>query len=203
MNGEVLSEGVPAVLPPVVAEPAGRRRRKNPLVVRGVRRLWNMYRIKADPIGYCRSIGVQVGEGCWLTWLTEATFGSEPYLVSLGDHVCVASGVRFVTHDGALWVFLQENPGIDAFAPIKVGDNVFIGMNAVIMPGVTIGDDCIVAAGAVVVRDVPPGSIVGGVPGKVLGTVEDYWGKVAPTVVKMRHLDPEQRRDFLERTYLS
>ena len=57
-------------------------------------------------------------------------------------------------------------------APIVIGRKVWIGSNATVLPGVTIGDRSIVAAGAVVNRDVPPDVIVGGVPAKVIKHLE-------------------------------
>ncbi|MBR1446896.1 MAG: sugar O-acetyltransferase [Alloprevotella sp.] len=54
------------------------------------------------------------------------------------------------------------------YAPIHIGRNVWIGANAVVLPGVSIGDGAVVAAGAVVTKDVPPCTIVGGVPAKKL-----------------------------------
>ena len=56
-------------------------------------------------------------------------------------------------------------------APIRIGRNVWVGANAVILPGVTIGDGAIVAAGAVVNRDVPGNTLVGGVPAKIIRTI--------------------------------
>ena len=50
--------------------------------------------------------------------------------------------------------------------PVRIGNNVWIGMNAIVLKGVTIGDDCVIAAGAVVTKDVPPGTIVAGNPAR-------------------------------------
>ncbi|MFC4243347.1 acyltransferase [Gryllotalpicola reticulitermitis] len=115
-----------------------------------------------------------MGDDCRLLDIDPLTFGSEPHLISLGNRVTVTAGVRFITHDGAAWVLRKSHPGIGVYGPISVGNNVFIGFNALILPDVHIGDDSIVAAGAVVTRDVPSGAVVGGVPARVLSRITDY-----------------------------
>ncbi len=69
--------------------------------------------------------------------------------------------------------YAPENRQLNYPAPIVIGKNVWIGSSSTILQGVTIGDDAIVAAGAVVTRDVAPGTIVGGVPAKFIKTVAD------------------------------
>lgn len=160
--------------------------------------LWRRWRMRRDPVGYARSIGVRTGADCRILGMEPATFGSEPYLIRLGDHVTVTSGVRFVTHDGGVWIFRGEDPDVDVFGPIVVGDNVFIGIDALIMPGVRIGNDSIVAAGSVVTRDVPPGTVVGGVPARPIKTVEDYRRGAASRIVRIRSLPEAERRRRLE-----
>ena len=59
------------------------------------------------------------------------------------------------------------------FNPIIIYDNVFLGGNVTLCPGVKVGPNAIVAAGAVVTKDVPPGTIVGGVPARVIGEFDD------------------------------
>src|SRR5215831_2717587 len=86
-----------------------------------VRKIFRELRIRSDPIGYARSLGVKIGKDCRLLGLQAETFGSEPFLVKLGDHVTVTSGVQFITHDGGVWVFREEMPDVDIIAPIQVG----------------------------------------------------------------------------------
>lgn len=118
-----------------------------------------------------RREGAQVGEGCRLL---VTSLGSEPYLVTIGDDSCVAGGVLFLTHDAGTWIFRKEFPEAARFGRITIGSRVFVGANAILLPGVTVGDGSIVGAGAVVTRDVPPGAVVAGVPARQITTVDDY-----------------------------
>ncbi|MEK7090999.1 MAG: acyltransferase [Patescibacteria group bacterium] len=85
--------------------------------------------------------------------------------LKIGNHVDIASEVMIYNseHD------LTAEDFVATVAPVEIGDYVFIGPRAVILPGVTIGRGAVVAAGAVVTRDVPEFAIVGGVPAKVIG----------------------------------
>jgi acetyltransferase-like isoleucine patch superfamily enzyme len=163
-----------------------------------IHRINRQSRLRADPIGYARSIGVRVGSDCRFLGTSAGTFGSEPYLISIGDHVTITGGVRFVTHDGGVWVLRQEMPDIDVVAPISVGNNVFIGLNSIVMPGVTIGNNCVIGAGSVVTRDIPDNSIAAGMPAKVVTTYSAYKEKSVAKGLFIREMSPEEKRRFLE-----
>ena len=154
-------------------------------------------KMKKDPVGYARSLGVRVGNKTRVLGMEIGTFGSEPYLVSLGDNVSVTSGVKFITHDGGMWVLRNEFPAIDIIAPIRVGNNVFIGMDSIIMPGVTIGDNCVIGAGSLVSRDIPPGTVAAGVPAKPLKTVEEYRAKALENSIETYLMSPEEKKKYL------
>lgn len=118
-------------------------------------------------IDYLRKEGVEIGKNCEI--YKSANFGSEPYLISMGNHVRINAGVQLVTHDGGYWVLRDQYAGYgdefakaDYLAEIKIGNNVHIGTNAIIMPGVNIGDNSVIACGAVVTHDVRPNTVVGG-----------------------------------------
>lgn len=154
-------------------------------------------RLRKDPIAFARSLGVLIGDDCRLIATTPSTFGSEPYLVTLGNHVTVTAGVRFITHDGGVWVFREEDPRIDVIAPIAIGDNVFIGMNAILLPGVTVGDNCVIGAGAVVSRAIPPNSVAIGSPARVVKSLDEYRGGVDEKALYIRTLPADEKRAVL------
>ncbi len=100
--------------------------------------------------------------------------------IEIGDGALIGHNVVLATinHD----LNPKENRK-NHYAPIKIGSHVWIGSNATILPGVTIGDYAVVAAGAVVTRDVPAMTVVGGVPAKVLKVVKELSGTI-PTEEK-------------------
>lgn len=140
------------------------------MIISAIKKAIKIIKLHRDPNGYARSIGVKMGKGCRMIDLQMNTFGSEPFLVTLGDNVTVSSGARFIAHDGGIHVFRKEHPDIDLVAPIVVGSNVFIGAEALILPGVIIGDNCVIGARAVVTKDIPTGSVAVGVPARPIGT---------------------------------
>lgn len=152
---------------------------------------------RTDPIKFARSRGVRVGDRCRFLGTSSRTFGSEPYLITIGDHVTITAEVRFITHDGGVWVFRDEFPDIDVLAPITVGNNVFIGLYAVIMPGVTIGDNSVIAAGSVVTKDVPANVVVAGVPARVIRGLAEYRESSLARSLKTKGLPPDEKRRIL------
>jgi acetyltransferase-like isoleucine patch superfamily enzyme len=92
--------------------------------------------------------------------------------VCIGNHVNLAQGITVtaLNHN-----FEDSSKRIDeqgvSTKPVVIGDDVWIGTNAVILPGVTIGSHCVVAAGAVVTKDIPDHTLVGGVPAKVIKNI--------------------------------
>jgi acetyltransferase-like isoleucine patch superfamily enzyme len=122
---------------------------------------------------YLRSCGAQVGEGCFIASM-DLDIGIEPYLLKIGNHVAIAGEVSVMTHDGAPWVFRDQVSDLQVFGPVVIDDNCFIGYRAMICPNVRIGPNSIVAAGSVVISDVPPNTLVMGVPARPFGSVDRY-----------------------------
>lgn len=147
------------------------------LLRRVIRAVYNRYLIVVDPAGFARSVGVNLGRNVRFYGATTGMFGSEPWLITLGDDVHIVSGCHFVNHDGGVLILRHRFPDLELTKPIKVGSRVYIGMNCTIMPGVTIGDDVIIGAGSIVSKDIPPNSVAAGVPARVIKTLDGYLAK--------------------------
>jgi len=116
-------------------------------------------------IRYWRRKGMKIGQNCLIN---NVNFSTEPYLIEIGNHVAIAAGTDFITHDGAVWCFREEMQNADLFGTIKIGNNVFIGNNCTILPNTVIGDNCIIGAGSVVRGQFPDNSVIIGNPAKVV-----------------------------------
>ncbi|QLG89839.1 acyltransferase [Chitinibacter bivalviorum] len=142
------------------------------------KRLVGLYRRLCRPFGLewaqflKRWGGFQaIGEHCAINMNVTIT---DPAYVKLGNNVHL-SGCTLFGHDGSVNMVNQAfGLNLDHVGKIDIRDNVFIGHQAIVLPGVTIGPNAIVAANSVVTRDVPPNTVVGGVPAKVLCTLSEW-----------------------------
>ena len=117
-----------------------------------------------------RGMGVRIGERCRVY---TTNFGGEPWLIRIGNHVCVSNDVTFVNH-GLTHVFQDKYESLTSFGPIVIHDNCQIGVRATLLPNVSIGPNAVVGACSVVTKDVPPNTVVAGNPARVLCTLEEY-----------------------------
>ena len=153
--------------------------------------------LKLCPMAYARWVGVRMGDGCRWVCPRASTFGSEPYLVEIGDHVSIGAGTRFITHDGGVWVFRKDMPTLDVIAGIRVGNNVYLGDECLIMPGVRIEDNGVVGARSIVTRDVPANVVVVGAPAKVVSSLDDYRRRSEEKGMATKGMGREEKSSFL------
>lgn len=148
-----------------------------------------------------KRMGMEIGNDCEI--YPNVNMGSEPYLISIGNHVRITSGVSFITHDGCVWVVreLLNDYSLDIFGKITIGNNVMIGTGAIIMPNVQIGNNSIIAAGAIVTKDVPDSTVVGGIPAKKIETLQEYIEKNKSICVKTKNLSYDEKKKFLQSKY--
>lgn len=127
--------------------------------------------------------GIHIGKSVLIdnTAKLDMRFGKH---ITFSDGVVVGHNAFILCHD----MTTLSRTGLMRIAPVFIGKRAFIGANSTILPGVRIGDDAIIAAGAVVTHDVEPGVIVGGVPAKPIGRIED--------LDKKRIEDAKEKRKF-------
>lgn len=136
--------------------------------------------------GYFRRLGATVGEGCFIV---PTDLGHEPYLIKIGNHVAIAAEVSFMTHDGAAWLFRDQYPDLQVFGPIVIENNCVIGHRAILCPNIRIGPNSVVAAGSVVISDVPPNTFVMGVPARPFGSLDRFREKCLERWARQRPPD--------------
>lgn len=139
--------------------------------------------------------------------INQGTEFTDPAFVSIGNNVIISTAT-FIGHDGSVDVMYSAyGESVDAVGKIVINDNVFIGHGAIVLRGVSIGPNAIVAAGAVVSRDVLPGDMCGGVPARPIGRVENYLAKLRSETEKLpwaalirnrKGFDPELEPELLK-----
>ena len=144
--------------------------------------------------GYARAVGVRIGKDC----LVETrNWGTEPYLIEIGNHVRITMGVSFVNHDGGIWVFREDMPDLDVFGKIKIGNNTYIGNNATILPGVTIGSHCVIGASSVVTKSIPDNTVAAGCPIRFISSTEEYKRKMMLLDMGTKGMSPNDKKRSL------
>lgn len=159
-----------------------------------IKKVLNKYRsLLWSPEKYARYLGVKVGVDCSIA---TKYFGSEPYLVEIGDHVQITSDVRFFTHGGG-WVFRNKYPDFDSFGKIKIGNNVYIGNCAMIMPGVTVGNNVVIGAGSIVTKSIADNTIVAGNPARRIGEINELENRLIPFNINSKSLNYKEKKNLL------
>lgn len=154
---------------------------------------------KFNPVKYAKKIGVNCGGGVYIYGSVE--WSTEPWIITLGNHVHITDGVKFITHDGGTLLFRSQVPDLEITKPITIGDDVYIGNNVIILPGVTVGNKVIIGAGAVVTKNIPDNSVVVGVPARVIKTTEEYFEKIQKESLHVGHLKGKEKDKELKKIF--
>ena len=172
------------------------------LFTRIIRKAKKSFMSKKKYTEYLRKQGAIIGENCDID--KNSYFGSEPWLIKIGDNTRITRGVQFITHDGGLWT-LRRMGLIDKedvkYGKIEIGKNCNISWNVIIMPNVRIGDNCVVAAGAVVTKNMPDNSVWGGVPAKHIETIFEYAEKVKTDCIKTYSMNQKEKKEITEKLW--
>ena len=136
---------------------------------------WRLLRRVRDGVIAARWMGVTVGDECRIY---SGDFGTEPWLVSVGNRVTVSIDVHFLVHDGVGWLVKDARGRRYRYGQIAIGNDVFIGAGAILMPGVRVGSRCVIGAGSVVTKSVPDNSVVFGNPARVALTYDQLVSRI-------------------------
>ncbi len=155
------------------------------------------FRRKVDVIDYLKKNGAKIGERCKILSGTDV-FSTEPYLVEIGNDVLISTNVKFYCHDGSVSVLNKiRDEHKDLMGKIIVGSNCFIGHNVTILRGTSIGDNCIVGAGAVVKGNFPSNSVIAGVPAHVICDIDAFYERNKDSFVDVSSLNEKEKKEFL------
>lgn len=170
-----------------------------------MRKLYNIFQnfkiklmSKDKFIEYLRNLGVNIGKNCDIA--KDVVFGNEPWLVKIGNNTRITKNVQFITHDGGVWT-LRNLGYVEAddvyYGNIIVGDNCNISWNVIIMPGVKIGNNCVVGAGAIVTKNIPDNSVAVGIPARVIESIDEYAKKKLNACVPTMKMTNNEKKNYL------
>ncbi|NLO85871.1 MAG: acyltransferase [Clostridiales bacterium] len=132
-----------------------------------IKKLSILFAVGYTTVDELKKHGATVGENCYL--YTNKIDLPHAHLIQIGNHVTI-SDARLLAHDAST----KRALGYTRVGRIVIGDNVFIGAGALVLPNVAIGNDVVIGAGAVVASDIPSNSVAVGSPAKVICTYESF-----------------------------
>lgn len=152
-----------------------------------------------NPVACCRKLGAKIGEH---SMVKPSMLGGEPWLITIGDHVLLAGGVKLLTHDGAgfcLEYQSEQKLNMDMWGEVTIGNNVYVGTNAMILPNVHITDNVIIGAGAVVSKDITEDGVYVGVPARRVKSFEEWKAKASQKVQNTYGMTEAERRAYFDK----
>lgn len=133
----------------------------------------------ADYVAYLRSLGMVIGDNSVIYSPKHCVIdGTRPWMIEIGNNVSITEGVTILTH-GYDWSVFKGMYGdvLGSAGRVKIGNNVFIGMNSTILKGVTIGDNVVIGANSLINKNVPDNCVVVGNPQRVVCDIDSYLEK--------------------------
>ena len=135
---------------------------------------------------FLRKKGIKIGSGCIFRSPKTARIDvTRPSLVEIGNDVDMNLNFQILTHDWASRVFRNHyHELVPSSGRVKIGNNIYFGTDVIVLKGVTIGDNCVIAAGSIVSKNIPANSVAAGVPAKVICSLDEYFEKRKSTCIE-------------------
>jgi acetyltransferase-like isoleucine patch superfamily enzyme len=163
-------------------------------MIKRIFRLFSLFRNRLYTAEkYARHIGVNIGKNCLID---TRNWSSEPYLVTIGNNCQITHCVSIYTHGGGQAIRAIDS-NFDVFGKVVIEDWAYIGAYSQIMPGVTIGEGALVAAGSVVTKSVAPHTVVGGNPARYICTTEEFYERNKKYNVGTKGLSKQEKKRLL------
>jgi acetyltransferase-like isoleucine patch superfamily enzyme len=162
---------------------------------------YHRFLIFKNPTLYAKKIGVNIKGSVYLYGAKLGMFGSEPWLITLGNNVHITGECQFINHDGSTLILRKKIPDLEITAPIEIGDDVFIGYRSIILPGVKIGNGSIIGAGSIVNKSIPANSVAVGNPCKVIKSTDELLGKIKHHSLGVGHLKGKVKERELKKIF--
>lgn len=154
------------------------------------------------PVKYAKTIGVNMKSNNIYIY-GKISWGTEPWIIEIGDNVHLTNNITFVTHDGGTLLFRDIEPDLEITKPITLGNKVYIGVNSTILPGVKIGNNVIIGANSVVTKNIPDNTVVAGNPARFIKTFDEYFEKIKIESLGLGHLKGREKDIALRNYYKS
>ncbi|HHQ4479270.1 TPA: acyltransferase [Aeromonas veronii] len=143
-----------------------------------IKRVFSRVKTIRDETKFYKYKKLNIGVGT--QYSLENLDGIAPQLITIGNDCVIAPKAVILTHDACL----LPTTGRYIFKRVEIGSRVFIGYGAVIMPGITIGNDVIVGSNCVVTKDIPSNTVVVGVPARAIGKTSDLGARLETELIK-------------------
>lgn len=156
---------------------------------------------KISPNGFAKHIGVNLGERVIFYGMKPGMFGTEPWLVSIGNNCQITANCTFITHDGAVNILRKEIPDLELVSPICIGNDVYIGFNTTILAGTKVGSRSIIGACSLLKGEYPDNSVIVGVPAQVIKSTDQFLEKAMRQSLHTGNLVGNKRQTALKKHF--
>lgn len=170
-------------------------------IIQIIRKIFLFIYFRINPVACSRFMGVTIGDNCRIYGNSPNMWGTEPFLITIGSNVFITNDCKFVNHDGGTLILRSKTPDLEITKPITIGNDVYLGIETIIMPGVNINNNVIIGARSIVTKNVETDSVMVGIPAKKIKTVTQYHEELKIKSLKIGHLDRDSKEKELKRIF--